>query len=189
MIFIISSSFGERLKLKASFTSNDNMMTGPVVYYIATRGLPTAMFAFWLFQFSLDSLWHILGSFSLTDTHQSKVTKGWCSQWPRKDPYNLRAERPSNVIGSNAPLNKWVVVSIALTKGHPFLVWSPPVSKNYRISDAMFAFVTRKLFPGKGLDTVGMTSALQKRCRTVSTWYTRTVSVLALQHLGRVSSS
>lgn len=47
MIFlIISSSFGERFKLKTSFSLNDNMMAELMVYYVTERVLPARRFAF-----------------------------------------------------------------------------------------------------------------------------------------------
>lgn len=46
MIFIISSSFGERFNLKISFISNDNVMTELMVYSTAKRVLPARIFAF-----------------------------------------------------------------------------------------------------------------------------------------------
>lgn len=47
MIFLItSSSFGERFKLKTSFSLNDNMMTELMVYYVTKRVLPARRFAF-----------------------------------------------------------------------------------------------------------------------------------------------
>lgn len=129
MIFIISSFFGERCKLKTSFVSKSNMMTELMIYHIAQR-VPLPEYLLFDCPNSVSVLlWHTLGWFSsVPDTHQTKMTKSSCSWWERKDSYNLRVERSSNLIKSNSLLNKWTLFPAALIRDHPALVWSPPGS-------------------------------------------------------------